>query len=166
MMSLAMHEDGQSDEQKQQIDAQRELEIVTIIKQCGIIIYSIIALSQVVLSAIFYWRSRKIKEITFLPKFIMILINIQGVMLSSYYITTEFFKISVHTTIVFFIKIFLAISSPITIGLLIRFERVQVQLRAQEENTIKILAAIKRANTLQVVFAITLIVAYICQDIG
>ena len=100
------------------------------------------------LSAIFYWRSRKIKEITFLPKFILILVNIQGVVLTSYYITSEFFKISVHATIVFLIKMILTITAPMTLGLLIRFERVQVQLRAQEENTIKILAAVKRANTL------------------
>ena len=30
-------------------------------------------------------------------------------------------------------------------GLMIRFQRVQVQLRAQEENTIKILKTIKQA---------------------
>ena len=47
-------------------------------------------------------------------------------------------------------------------GLLIRFERVQVQLRAQEENTIKILETIKRANILQIVFVVTLVVSQIC----
>ena len=51
-------------------------------------------------------------------------------------------------------------------GLLIRFERVQVQLRAQEENTIKILEAIKRANILQVVFVLTLVVSQICFALG
>ena len=47
-------------------------------------------------------------------------------------------------------------------GLLIGIERVQVQLRAQEENTIKILEAIKRANILQIVFVLALVVAIIC----
>ena len=51
-------------------------------------------------------------------------------------------------------------------GLLIRIERVQVQLRAQEENTIKILVAIKRANILQVVFVLALVVNQICISLG
>ena len=51
-------------------------------------------------------------------------------------------------------------------GLLIRFERVQVQVRAQEENTIKIMEAIKRANILQGVFILTLVVHQICIALG
>ena len=51
-------------------------------------------------------------------------------------------------------------------GLLIRFERVQVQLRAQEENTIKILKAIKRANILQVISVLSLILNQICTTLG
>ena len=51
-------------------------------------------------------------------------------------------------------------------GLLIRLERVQVQLRAQEENAIKILEVIKRANVLQVVFVVILVIAQICVFLG
>ena len=43
---------------------------------------------------------------------------------------------------------------------------MQVQLRAQEENTIKILEAIKRANILQVVFVLTLVISQVCSNLG
>ena len=49
---------------------------------------------------------------------------------------------------------------------MIRFERVQVQLRAQEENTVKILAVIRRANILQGIFVVTLVIANTCFAIG
>ena len=51
-------------------------------------------------------------------------------------------------------------------GLLIRFQRVQVQLRAQEENTVKILSSIKRASILEVVFILTLTFSQICYVLG
>ena len=66
----------------------------------------------------------------------------------------------------FIIQIVSAITFPAIFGLLIRFERVQVQLRAQEENTIKILDAIKRANYLQFFFVLTLVFTGICGTLG
>ena len=78
-------------------------------------------------------------------------------MWSSYYITTSFSNIPVHTAVLFCIHVFETITTPIIVGLLIRFERVQVQLRAQEENTIKILKSIKRVKIQEVVFIVTLV---------
>ena len=59
-----------------------------------------------------------------------------------------------------------SIAYPTIFGLLIRFERVQVQLKAQEENTIKILDTIKRANILQVIFVLALVAAQFCFALG
>lgn len=50
--------------------------------------------------------------------------------------------------------------------MLFRFEQIQVQLRAQQENTIKILDTIKRANTLQVVYAVNLFIFQITSALG
>ena len=51
-------------------------------------------------------------------------------------------------------------------GLLIRFKRVQVQLRSHDENTIKILNSIRRVNFLEKVYVFILVVANVCNAIG
>ena len=132
----------------------------------GSVIVSLIVLCQVVASLIFCWRARKVKEISWLPKFIMALAAIDGIMTSSYYISAVFFKKPFPSTVLFWMAAIQSITYPTIMGLLIRFERVQVQLRAQEENTIKILGVIKRANILQVVFILTLVLSQICFALG
>ena len=67
---------------------------------------------------------------------------IDGMMWTSYYITEIFFKIPVPANVIFWISIVGIITYPTIMGLLIRFERVQVQLKAHEENTIKIFESI------------------------
>ena len=91
---------------------------------------------------------------------------IDGIMFSSFYITKIFFKVTIAAHVTFWIDIVTTLTSPVIFGLLIRFERVQVQLRAQEENTIKILKTIKRAKILEMAFILTLIVTTICFAIG
>ena len=51
-------------------------------------------------------------------------------------------------------------------ALMIRFKRVQVQLRAQEENTIKIMETIRRTTVLEVVFIMILVSNNILSIIG
>ena len=124
------------------------MEIVVGIRKTGTVIFSIIVLCQVMAAVGFLWRARKVKEINWLPKFIILLASIDGIMWSSYWISVIFFKKFFSATVVFWMGIVDSITYPTIMGLLIRFERVQVQLRAQEENTIKILETIKRANIL------------------
>ena len=124
------------------------MEIVVGIRKTGTVIFSIIVLCQVMAAVGFLWRARKVKEISWLPKLIIVLASIDGIMWSSYYISVVFFKKFFSATVVFWMGIVDSITYPTIMGLLIRFERVQVQLRAQEENTIKILETIKRANIL------------------
>ena len=137
------------------------IKILNYIEKSAATIIIVFTVCQVVTSLVFFWRSRKIKEINWLPKFIMGLAILEGIMWSSYYITTIYFEIQVSAIVLFCLTIIPVITSPTLMGLIIRFQRVQVQLRAQEENTIKILKTIKRANILEVVFIITLIVIQI-----
>lgn len=83
-------------------------------------------------------------------------------MYCSFYIASVFFEIQVPVVASFLIQIIQSISGPIIQGLLIRFQRVQVQLRAQEENTIKIMKTIKRAKILEVVYVLILVVTQLC----
>ena len=119
-----------------------------------------------VVTAVFCWRSRNIKEVKLLPKFIMGLACIEGLVWSSNFLSSVFFEIKFSATVRFWINIVSTITSSLIIGLLIRFQRVQVQLRAQEEDTIKILSIIKRANILEFVFVFTLVVYRICVVLG
>ena len=77
-----------------------------------------------------------------------------------------FLEKQISATVMLLYAIVGTITYPLVLGLLIRFQRVQVQLRAQEENTIKILETIKRANILEVVFVLTLVVEIICNQVG
>ena len=115
------------------------MEILIIIRQSGTIVLSLMAVLQVVISIIFYWRSRTVKLINWLPKFIMGIVNLDLVMWSASYITSVFLNVYVPPTVRYVMEIIGIIAGPTIMGLLIRFERVQVQLRAQEENTVKIL---------------------------
>ena len=132
----------------------------------GTVILSMIVLCQVVAAVVFWWRARKVKQINWLPKFIMLLAAFEGIYYSSFYISVVFFEKPFPPTVRFWMGIVISITFPTIMGLLIRFERVQVQLRAQEENTIKILEAIRRANILQIVFVLALVVSNICTALG
>ena len=69
----------------------------------------------------------------------MILANIEGICWSSYYIPLILVNIEIPQIVSFLLEFVTTITRPTILGLLIRFQRVQVQLRAQDENTIKIL---------------------------
>lgn len=125
----------------------------------AIVIYILLTACQVVVSAVFYWRSRNIKQINWLPKFIIALANISGVLHSVLFVETEFFNVTLNTTVEFWRNIIAISTTPVIMGMLIRFQRVQVQLRVQEENTIKTLKIMKRANIMEVIFVFTLLVA-------
>ena len=166
MMALAMLAETQNEEVKQGQN-ERENEIIYEINMVGTVIYSIIVILQVLISFVFYWRSRYVKEINWLPKFIMILTNIEGIFWSFNDII-ELWADEEETKHNVFILInsISTITYPIIMGLLIRFQRAQVQLRAQEENTIKILKSIRRANIIQVILVFNLVISQILFVIG
>ena len=130
-MALIALEESQSDKEKQQGEANREMEIVAIIRKTGTVIVSITVLCQVVAAVVFWWHARKVKPINWLPRFIMLLAAIQGIYNSSFYISSVFFKKPFPPSVRFWMGIVQSITHPTIMGLLIRFERVQVQLRAQ-----------------------------------
>ena len=139
LLALAMSGDTQSYQENNEAEASREIETIRMVEKILVVVYCIVVVCQLVMSVIFYWRSRNIKEINWLPKFIMVLSNTQGITWSSYYIAEEIALVPVPAIIRFWLSIITTIIYPTMMGLLIRFQRVQVQLRAQEENTIKIL---------------------------
>ena len=106
------------------------MEIISIIRKTATVIITFLVLCQVVTSMVFCWRARKVKEINWVPKFIMALAGIEGIMWSSLYISAVFFKSPYPTNVIFVMNIVSSITLPIIFGLLIGFERVQVQLRA------------------------------------
>ena len=92
--------------------------------------------------------------------------SIDGILISSMYISSIFLKKPFPNSVKFWVSVFLSLTYPIIFGLLIRFERVQVQLRAQEENTIKILKTIRRSNILMAVSILTLSSSQICYSLA
>ena len=89
---------------------QREMEIVSYVRHGGIVVLSLIAVTQVVVCVVFCWRARKVKEISWLPKFIMGLASIDGMFVSSYYISTEFFNTPFPTSLFLLMLVFELIS--------------------------------------------------------
>ena len=96
----------------------------------------------------------------------MILINVDGVLVAATFFTATFLKIKTPYYIHFWQHVVVSISFPTILGLLIRIQKVQVQLRTQEENIIKILKTIKRANIKQIVFNVILFISQISITIG
>ena len=159
LMQLLSLEERQSEQEKKMAEAQSEEEIITIIKITGSVIISLLTVCQLVTSLVFFWHSRKINQIKWLPKFIMILANIQTISWSSYNISAVFIQNKLSDKAYFWRQIVPVITNPLILGSLIRFQRVQVQLQAQEENTIKVLSTIKRATILEKIIVMTLVIA-------
>ena len=77
----------------------RILQIVRCIAKCGAAVYCLLASCQVMASLVFYWRSRKVKQISCLPKLIMGLANVEVMMLSLNIIAQIFLGFKVPTVV-------------------------------------------------------------------
>ena len=67
-------------------EAAREMQVVNGINKGAVVIYTLLTVCQVVIGAMFYWRSRRLKEINWLPKLIIALSVILEVAISLNYI--------------------------------------------------------------------------------
>ena len=112
MMAMAILEESQSGEEKQ-ADALRLMEIISVIRKSQTVIYCVLTICQVITSFIFYSRSKKIKELNWLPKFIMLLINLEGILVGSYYFAVIFFQINFSTMTSFVLFIISTITTPV-----------------------------------------------------
>ena len=119
-------------------------------------------LCQIALTVTFFIKSRRLPEVNWLPKTIMVLAIVIGIRFVTLELTEEFFDIEYSTTTDIVFQIVVIMTYPFLVGLLIRFQRVQVQLRAQEENTLKILSTIKYSNIMEKFFVISLVFSNIC----
>ena len=163
MMALAWLDESQGEEGS---ETSLDEEVALYIRKSGMLIFTLFVICQVAMSVVFWWRSRNVKEINWLPKFIVTLASVEGIVWSLSDITEEFFKVELSNMVWLAIRLIGTITFPTILGLLIRFQRVQVQLRAREENTIKILKTIKQTSLLEKVFVMTLIFAQICDAKG
>ena len=82
MMALVMLEEDQSDEDKK-TEVARELQLIQTLQNGYRVTFMILTVSQVVLSLVFFWRSRRIKEVTWIPKLIMVLTSVECVSYST-----------------------------------------------------------------------------------
>ena len=84
MQSMA---EGQSEETTRGAD-QRVADITILIRQIGAVLLSVLTVCQVMPCVLFIWRARKIREINWVPKTIMVLASIDGLTWSSNYVLT------------------------------------------------------------------------------
>lgn len=131
---------------------------------------AVVAVSQVTTTVLFIIKSRKLKEITYLTKMMMVIANVSClffIMWSILYLTDSetFFNFLLFTSPA------VRITDIVNFGLMFRFIRLQVQLKASEENSKKILASINRSKKLEwliyfdlIIHIIALLVEYIYLD--
>ena len=110
-MTLEILNESRSHDQKS--EHWKKMEINSMINQCGTFVFFLVSFSQVLMSSVFFWRSRKIKEISWLPKLIIILINIDGIMYSCDYISQYFFHVPVSDTARFWMRIVDTFTHPV-----------------------------------------------------
>ena len=93
-------------------------------RQCCTVIFTILGIIQVVMTSIFIWRSRKVKEINWLPKIIMLFACIDSVIRASFFDASLLFNVELSAELKFVRNLAQIITLPLNMGQLIRFQRV------------------------------------------
>ena len=143
-------------------ETRRDTGVIAVIHLSGTVIISLLTVCQVTTSVVFYLRARKVKEINWKPKLIIGIANVDGIFEVLYFMASIYNSFKAPPLLTLAVQVVRISIYPIIIGFLIQFQRVQVQLRAQEENITKILKTIQRANILEKVFIASLITSGIC----
>ena len=99
----------------------------------------VIAIAQVITTTLFLYKARKHKEIKILPKVMIVMATSVSLYISVWSI---FYVAGMDNKIWWYIEPFVHLAETFNTGLLFRLARVQVQLKAQQENSWKIMAAI------------------------
>lgn len=94
---------------------------IELIQMIGCLIYTVLTFFQVAVSLVFYIRSRKVKEINWLPKFVMVLTNVVGLTISIFFVMDDIFMIHFEEEVDEIIVAIGAIIFPILFALIIRF---------------------------------------------
>ena len=146
-----------------------QLQVIDYTTKICTAISCLLVVLQIAASIAFYVRSRHMKEENWLPKLLMALTNLNGFVYLVFYVIGNFLDYQFSDVFLIVIESIYTITYPIIFGLLIRFQRVQVQLKTQEENTVKIFKTIKKASVLEKVFIVALFISntcYIISDYG
>ena len=104
--------------------------------------YGVISVAQFTLTAIFLYRSREIKEIRWLPKTMMITATLSSMFYTVFYSN---FYLKWNKLAFIILDPVVKIAMIVNYGLLFRFVWLQVQLKAAEENSKKIMADIQKS---------------------
>ena len=115
---------------------------------------------QLVVSIIFFTKTRRIEEVGNLPKLMIVLSNFSWILYLVHYVQLLIgiksgFSLSV-------LSLLAKLPQLVNYGLLIRFVRVQVQLRAREERTEVIIAKIARSRKIEKFIHADLVVYSLC----
>ena len=89
--------------------------------------YQVIAIAQVITTALFLYKARKHKEIKILPKVMIVMATLVSLYLSVWSI---FYVADKDSDILWYIEPFIYLIEIFNSGLLFRLARVQVQLKA------------------------------------
>ena len=108
--------------------------------------HGIIAVAQLTATVTFLFKLRKIKEITWLTKTMVMMASVSSIY---YCLGYSFIYFKMATKALFFIAPVVKIMVIVNYGLLFRFVRVQVQLKAAEENSKKIIASILKSKKIE-----------------
>lgn len=128
---------------EEQIEQERF--IIQCEKVCVLIIGAI-ALAQIVTTTLFFYRSKQNKQITCLPKAMMLM----GIVPTVYWFVWSIVYLSgIDDTIFYYVYLAVNMTAIINYGLMFRFIRLQVQLKASQENSRKIMETIERSKKIE-----------------
>ena len=124
-------------------------------------------MAQLAVLVIFLFRSRKIEEISWLPEAMIIMATLSSAYYCVAYILI-YFKMT--SPALYYIAPAVKILVILNYGLLFRFVRLQVQLKAAEENSKKIMAQIQKSKRIEIfvyadllIYSLTLLIYQIAD---
>ena len=126
-----------------EINDQEKEEFVHLAVMITAVSFGVITVAQIATMVLFFIRSRKLKEIKLLPKVMMLLALWSTVI---YFIGYTLMYLEVDITIMYYMGLAFRSADMLNYGLLFRLVRLQNQLKASEENSKIILAAIQRSR--------------------
>lgn len=107
---------------------------------------TVFSVAQITIVSLFLVRSRGLKEINLLTKMMMVVAAITSVF---HLLWSLFIVAGIDATIFYYLGTIFRIANNVNYSLMFRFIRLQVQLKASEENSKIIMSTIKRSKQIE-----------------
>lgn len=133
----------ESDSESEKKDKEKQEAFEMQVNKIMVGLQGIIFIIQITTFSLYLYRSSKVPEIQCLTKVMALLTTIS---IGFYFTWTIIYIAEFDQKILSYIAPAIRIADILNYGLLFRFIRVQVQLKAQKENSKKIMTAIERSN--------------------